>query len=151
MRITGADPGLQARGRGGGAHLKKLRRAKGCAKIFRVFRVKKSRSYAKKINFLPILERAARPPLDPPLDYPQLFQKHKNFILICNSIGYRPGSPYTIQFGVLVLTPKIFLRNFKLIFSIMFLFSNPQISAEYVKIGYTNASNNFNSKYYKFA
>ena len=111
----------------------------------------KSRFYAKKINFFPILGRAARPPLDPPLDYPQLFQKHKNFILICNSIGYRPGSPYTIQFGVLVLTPKIFLRNFKLIFSIMFLFSNPQISAEYVKIGYTNASNNFNSKYYKFA
>jgi hypothetical protein len=33
----------------------------------------------------------------------------------------------------------------------MFLFSNPQMSAEYVKIGYTNASNNLNSKYYKFA
>ena len=33
---TGADPGFQVRG----AHLKKLRRAEGCAKIFGVFRVK---------------------------------------------------------------------------------------------------------------
>ena len=33
---TGADPGLQVRG----AHLKKLRRAEGGAKIFGVFRVK---------------------------------------------------------------------------------------------------------------
>jgi hypothetical protein len=36
---TGADPGFQVRG----AHLKKLRRAKGGAKIFGVFRVKKSK------------------------------------------------------------------------------------------------------------
>ena len=35
---TGADPGFQVRG--GGAHLKKLRRAEGGAKIFGVFRVK---------------------------------------------------------------------------------------------------------------
>ena len=34
--ITGADPGFQVRG----AHLKKLRRAEGGAKIFGVFRVK---------------------------------------------------------------------------------------------------------------
>jgi hypothetical protein len=34
--MTGADPGFQARG----AHLIKLRRAKGGAKIFGVFRVK---------------------------------------------------------------------------------------------------------------
>ena len=33
----GADPGFQVRG---GAHLKKLRRAEGGAKIVRVFRVK---------------------------------------------------------------------------------------------------------------
>ena len=76
--ITGADPGFQVRG----AHLKKLRRAEGGAKIFGVFRVKnhdftpknhiffncrgrrenfwgisceKSRFYAKKIIFFPIL------------------------------------------------------------------------------------------------
>ena len=36
--IPGADPGFQVRG--GGAHLKKLRRAEGGAKIFGVFRVK---------------------------------------------------------------------------------------------------------------
>ena len=36
--IAGADPGFQVRG--GGAHLKKLRRAEGGAKIFGVFRVK---------------------------------------------------------------------------------------------------------------
>ena len=35
----GADPGFQVR-RGGGAHLKKLRRAEGGANIFGVFRVK---------------------------------------------------------------------------------------------------------------
>jgi hypothetical protein len=35
-RTTGADPGFQGRG----AHLKKLRRAEGGAKIFEVFRVK---------------------------------------------------------------------------------------------------------------
>jgi hypothetical protein len=35
--ITGADPGFQVRG---GAHLKKLRRAEGGAKIVGVFRVK---------------------------------------------------------------------------------------------------------------
>ena len=34
---AGADPGFQVRG---GAHLKKLRRAEGGAKIFEVFRVK---------------------------------------------------------------------------------------------------------------
>ena len=35
---SGADPGFQVRG--GGAHLKKLRRAEGGAKIVGVFRVK---------------------------------------------------------------------------------------------------------------
>ena len=35
-----ADPGFQVRGGGGGAHLKKLRRAEGGANIFGVFRVK---------------------------------------------------------------------------------------------------------------
>ena len=35
----------------GGEHLKKLRRAEGGAKIVGVFRVKKSRLYAKKIIF----------------------------------------------------------------------------------------------------
>ena len=78
---SGADPGFQVRG-GGGAHLKKLRRAEGGAKTFGVFRVKnhdftpknhifsncggrrehfwgisceKSRFYAKKSYFFPIL------------------------------------------------------------------------------------------------
>jgi hypothetical protein len=36
MSIAGADPGFQVRGE----HLKKLRRAEGGAKVFRVFRVK---------------------------------------------------------------------------------------------------------------
>ena len=36
--LPGADPGFQVRG--GGAHLKKLRRAEGGAKILGVFRVK---------------------------------------------------------------------------------------------------------------
>ena len=95
---TGADPGFQVRG-GGGA-LKKIAPAEGGAKIFGVFRVKnhdftpkksyfsnfrggarnfwgisceKSRFYAKKIIFLPILGGAragcAPPPLNPPLHH----------------------------------------------------------------------------------
>ena len=39
-RIPGADPGFQDMGRGGGGHLKKLRRKEGGANIFGVFRVK---------------------------------------------------------------------------------------------------------------
>ena len=88
MYVPGADPGFQVRG----AHLKKLRRAEGGAKIFGVFRVKnhdftpkdhifpilggggprnflgisceKSRFYAKKIIFYPIL--GGRAPGAPP-------------------------------------------------------------------------------------
>ena len=92
---TGAVPGFQVRG----AHLKKLRRAKGGTNIFGVFRVKnhdftpkksyfsnfrgcarnfwgisceKSRFYAKKIIFFPILggegaRAGCAPPLNPPL------------------------------------------------------------------------------------
>ena len=37
--VSGADPGFQVRGGGGGAALKKLRRAEGGAKIVWVFRV----------------------------------------------------------------------------------------------------------------
>jgi hypothetical protein len=48
--LAGADPGFQVRG-GGGAHLKKLRRVEGGTKIFGIFRVKKSRFYAKKSYF----------------------------------------------------------------------------------------------------
>ena len=44
-----------------GAHLKKLRRAEGGAKIFGAFRVKKSRLYAKKSYFLTILGGAPAP------------------------------------------------------------------------------------------
>jgi hypothetical protein len=39
----------------GGTHLKKLRRTEGGAKMFGVFRVKKSRFYTKKIIFFQIL------------------------------------------------------------------------------------------------
>jgi hypothetical protein len=44
----------------GGTHLKKLRRTEGGAKMFGVFRVKKSRFYAKKIIFFQILGGGAR-------------------------------------------------------------------------------------------
>ena len=40
MLFSGADPGFQVRGGGGGADLKKLSRAEGGANIFGVFRVK---------------------------------------------------------------------------------------------------------------
>ena len=50
---TGADTGFQVRG-GGGAHLKKLRRAEGGAKIFGVFRVK-NHDFTPKNHIFPIL------------------------------------------------------------------------------------------------
>ena len=49
---TGADSGFQVRG--GGAHLKKLRRAEGGAKIFGVFRVK-NHDFTPKNHIFPIL------------------------------------------------------------------------------------------------
>ena len=52
LQFAGADPGFQVRG--GGAHLKKLRRAEGGAKIVGLFRVKIT-ILRKKIIFLPIL------------------------------------------------------------------------------------------------
>ena len=45
---------------GGGAHLKKLRRAVGGAKIFGVFRVKNSRLYTKKSYFFPNAEGSTK-------------------------------------------------------------------------------------------
>jgi hypothetical protein len=45
---------------GGGAHLKKWRRAEGGAKHFGVFRVEKTRFYAKKNIFFPIAEGGAK-------------------------------------------------------------------------------------------
>ena len=51
---TGADPGFQVRGGGGGAHLKKLRRAVGGAKFFGVFRVKNN-DFTPKNHIFPIL------------------------------------------------------------------------------------------------
>jgi hypothetical protein len=51
LYITGADPGFQVRG---GAHLKKLRRAEGGAKIFGIFRVK-NHDFTPKNHIFPIL------------------------------------------------------------------------------------------------
>ena len=70
LKRAGAGPGFQVRG--GGAHLKKLRRAEGGAKLFGVFRVKNHDFTTKKIIFFPILGGARAgcappPPLDPPL------------------------------------------------------------------------------------
>ena len=48
--FAGADPGFQVRGGGGGANLKKLRRAEGGAKIVGVFRVKIHDFTSKKQN-----------------------------------------------------------------------------------------------------
>ena len=107
--VSGADPGFQVRG----AHLKKLRRAEEGANILGVFRVKnhyftpknhsfynyggrrgkfwgisceKSRFYAKKTYFFPILggggARRVRPPPSPPLDPPLgMFFSKKNILI----------------------------------------------------------------------
>jgi hypothetical protein len=63
--LPGADPGFQVRG----AHLKKLRRAEGGAKIFGVFRVKNHDFTPKNHIFSNFRGRApdAPPPLDPAL------------------------------------------------------------------------------------
>jgi hypothetical protein len=54
--VAGADPGFQVRG---GAHLKKLRRAEGDAKIFGLFRVK-NHDFTKKKSYFFQLRREAR-------------------------------------------------------------------------------------------
>ena len=63
---AGADPGFQVRG----AHLKKLRRTEGGAKMFGVFHVK-NHNFTKKNHIFSHLGGGARagcaPPLDPPL------------------------------------------------------------------------------------
>ena len=61
--IAGADPGFQVRG-GGRAHLKKLRRAEGGAKIFGVFRVKNHEFTPKNLIFSNF--RGGRGPGAPP-------------------------------------------------------------------------------------
>jgi hypothetical protein len=62
---TGTDPGFQVRG--GGAHLKKLRRAEGGGKIFGVFHVK-NHDFTPKNQFFSNFRGGGRPP-DPPLRY----------------------------------------------------------------------------------
>ena len=59
----GADPGFQVRG----AHLNKLRRAEGGAKIFGVFRVKNHNFTPKNQFFFQFWGGGGAPPLDPPL------------------------------------------------------------------------------------
>ena len=61
--ITGADPGFQVRG---GAHLKKLRRAEGGAKICGVFRVK-NHNFTPKNHIFYNIRGGCAPSLDPPL------------------------------------------------------------------------------------
>ena len=67
---AGADPGIQVRG----AHLKKLRRAEGGAKIFGIFRVK-NHDFTPKIHIVSNF-RGARawcppPPPPPPASAPE--------------------------------------------------------------------------------
>ena len=68
LLFPGADPGFQVRG--GGAHLKKLRRAVGGANIFGVFRVKNHDFTQIFFIFFPILGRAR--PSPPPGSAPVL-------------------------------------------------------------------------------
>ena len=72
MSITGADPGFQVRG----AHFLKIAPSEGRRENCWGISCEKSRFYAKKSHFFPILGGARRvrpspppPPLDPPLYY----------------------------------------------------------------------------------
>ena len=62
---SGADPGFQVRG--GGAHLKELRRAEGGAKMFGVFRVKNHDFTPKNHIFSNFRGAPGAASLDPPL------------------------------------------------------------------------------------
>ena len=67
--IPGADPGFQVRRGGGGAHLKKMSRAEGGAKIVGVFRVKNHDFTPKNYifsNFRGARAGAPSPPPPPP-------------------------------------------------------------------------------------
>ena len=66
--FSGADPGFQVKG--GGAHLKKLRRAEAGANIFGIFRVK-NHDFTPKNHIFSNFRGGARRvyPLDPPLVY----------------------------------------------------------------------------------
>jgi hypothetical protein len=72
--LPGADPGFQVRG----AHLKKLRRAEGGAKIFGVFRVKNHDFTPKNHIFSNFRGRA--PDAPPPWIRPWLLLNNKNII-----------------------------------------------------------------------
>ena len=62
-KVTGADPGFQVRG--GGAHLKKLRRVEGGAKCFGVFRVK-NHDFTPKNHIFPNFRGGGGAPGAPP-------------------------------------------------------------------------------------
>jgi hypothetical protein len=79
-----ADQGYQVRG---GAHLKKLRRAEGGAKIVGVFRVKNHDFTPKNHIFSNFMgARAGAPPLDPPLLCALVLF---NVAIVCPSSIYR--------------------------------------------------------------
>jgi hypothetical protein len=63
LSVAGADPGFQVMG---WAHLKKLRRAEGGAKVFGVFRVK-NHEFTPKNHIFSNFRGGRPPPLDPPL------------------------------------------------------------------------------------
>jgi hypothetical protein len=63
MSKPGADPGFQVRG---GAHLKKIAPSRGRREHFWDISCEKSRFYAKKIIFFPILGGGARSRVHPP-------------------------------------------------------------------------------------
>jgi hypothetical protein len=75
---------------GGGAHLKKLRRAEGGAKIFGIFRVK-NHDFTPKIHSAP-------PPLDPPLSWSPALRIQTQMFFI--SYIFRTKSPGQTQYYI---------------------------------------------------
>ena len=137
MSYSGADPGFQVRGE----HLKKLRRAEGGANIFGVFRVKnhdytpknhiftncggrrenfwgisceKSRFYAKKSYFFPILG-GGRPPGSSPVIYLSLRLVMSNtyhvVFMFCLSLSYVSYvANFSFFFGQFLNVPSVFFN-----------------------------------------
>ena len=73
-------------------------------------------------------------------------QKQSILHLMLMSRGYLPNSPYTRQFGVVTLTPKILFKNCKCTFSILSFLPTPQTSLPYNRIGATSESKMFSCK-----
>ena len=92
--VSGTDPGFQVRG----AHLKKLRRAEGGAKMFGVFRVK---------NSSPHHPPPPPPPLNPPLSLVEVLVEETQVLNVIDDCTYS----CTPNYHMITTTSPVYLYN----------------------------------------